>query len=200
MLNCCRCRRNGTIAVRSGQRSAPNIRSSIRAERERFVAAYDAKHSLQMDGDAEVTLIAGNDDWPMPIPIVKKANGWVFDSAAGEQEILARRIGRNELDAIQACLAFIDMQRDYAEADRDGNGYLEYARRWISSPGKHDGLYWPTKEGEPPSPGGPQLAEASTQYKARRIRRRITATCTGSLPRRERTRRAARATISFRAG
>jgi len=132
--------------------------------RERFVGWYDQKHSLQMDGDARATLIVGNDDWPMPIPIVKNAKGWSFDSVAGERELLARRIGRNELDAIQVCLAFIDMQRDYAAVDRDGNGVLEYARRWISSPGKHDGLYWPTKEGEPESPGGPRLAEASVQY------------------------------------
>jgi hypothetical protein len=132
--------------------------------RARFVGWYDQKHSLQMDGDAKAMLIVGNDDWPMPIPIVKGAKGWSFDSRAGEEEILARRIGRNELNAIQVCLAFIDMQRDYAGVDRDGNGYLEYARRWISSPGKHDGLYWPTKEGEPESPGGPRLAEASVQY------------------------------------
>jgi hypothetical protein len=132
--------------------------------RERFVGWYDQKHSLQMDGDDKATLIVGNDDWPMPIPIVKSTKGWSFDSIAGEQELLARRIGRNELNAIQVCLAFIDMQRDYAAVDRDGNGYLEYARRWISSPGKHDGLYWPTKEGEPESPGGPRLAEASVTY------------------------------------
>jgi len=135
-----------------------------KASRERFVAWYDQKHSLQMDGDAKAMLVVGDDDWPMPIPIVKGAKGWSFDSRAGEEELLARRIGRNELDAIQVCLAFIDMQKDYAGVDRDGNGYLEYARRWISSPGKHDGLYWPTKEGEPESPGGPRLAEASVQY------------------------------------
>jgi len=135
-----------------------------RQSRERFVGWYDAKHSIKMDGDARANLVVGDDDWPLPIPLVKKATGWSFDAAAGEQEIVARRIGRNELDAIQVCLAFIDMQRDYAAVDRDGNGYLEYARRWISSPGKHDGLYWPTKEGEPPSPGGPRLAEASVQY------------------------------------
>ena len=135
-----------------------------RQSRERFIGWYDAKHSIKMDGEDKAILVVSDDDWPMPIPLVKKANGWSFDAAAGEHEILARRIGRNELDAIQVCLAFIDMERDYAAVDRDGNGYLEYARRWISSPGKHDGLYWPTKEGEPPSPGGPLLAEASVQY------------------------------------
>src|SRR5262249_34775437 len=131
---------------------------------QRFLGWYDAKHSIKMDGDARANLVVGDDDWPLPIPLVKKAKGWSFDAAAGEHEIVARRIGRNELDAIQVCLAFIDMERDYAAVDRDGNGYLEYARRWISSPGKHDGLYWPTKEGEPPSPGGPRLADANVQY------------------------------------
>ncbi len=138
-----------------------------RAEWARFVAAYDTKHSLQADGDARATLIVGKDDWPMPIPLVRKSGGWTFDSVEGEQELLARRIGRNELDAIQVCLAFIDMQREYAEADRDGDGVLQYALRFVSTPGKRDGLYWPTKEGEPPSPGGPKLAEASAQYKGK---------------------------------
>lgn len=136
-----------------------------RAEWARFVAAYDTRHSLQMDGDAKATLIAGKDDFPMPIPLVRKDGAWSFDSIAGEDEILARRIGRNELDAIEVCLAFIDMQREYAEADRDSDGILQYAQRFLSTPGKHDGLYWPTKAGEPQSPGGPRLAAASAQRK-----------------------------------
>ncbi len=129
----------------------------------KFVSAYDAKHSLQMDGDAKVTLVIGPDDWPTPVPLVRKANGWQFDAAAGEEEIVARRIGNNELNTIQVCQAFIDMQRDYAADDRNGDGIAEYAQRFVSLPGRHDGLYWPTKEGEPPSPGGPLLAEAAAQ-------------------------------------
>lgn len=132
-----------------------------RAEWARYVASYDGKHTLQMDGDAKATLITGPEDWPNPIPIVKGPNGWYFDSAAGEDEIVARRIGRNELDAMNVCLAFIDMQREYAETDHDGNGILEYARKFFSSPGKRDGLYWPTKAGEPPSPGGKHFADAT---------------------------------------
>jgi hypothetical protein len=132
-----------------------------RAEWARYVAAYDEKHTLQMDGDAKATLITGPDEWPNPIPIVKGADGWYFDTAAGEDEIVARRIGRNELDSIQVCLAFIDMQREYAENDHNGDGILEYARRFFSAPGKQDGLYWPTKAGEPPSPGGKRFADAS---------------------------------------
>jgi hypothetical protein len=127
----------------------------------KFVTNYDAKHSVQMDGDAKATLVVGNDDWPTPIPLVKTPAGWQFDAGAGADEILARRIGHNELNTIQVCLAIIDMQKDYASDDRNNDGVAEYAQRLFSSPGKHDGLYWPTKEGEPPSPGGPALAEAS---------------------------------------
>ncbi len=133
----------------------------------RFVAEYDAKHAIAMDGDAKAVLLVGPEDWPMPIPLVKKPQGWQFDAGAGSSEILARRIGRNELDAIQVCLAFIDMQRDYASQDRDGDGLPEYTQRFFSSPGKRDGLYWPTKEGEPRSPGGSGFAVASAQRDAK---------------------------------
>jgi len=126
-----------------------------------FVAEYDAKHRIEMLADDKAKLSIGTTDWPMPIPLVKQASGWVFDTDAGDEEIIARRIGRNELDAIEVCRAFIDMQRDYAEVDRNGNGLLEYAPKLISSPGKHDGLYWPTSAGEPPSPAGPRLARAN---------------------------------------
>ena len=104
----------------------------------------------------------------MPIPLVKHAAGWAFDAGAGEEELIARRIGRNELDAMQVCLAFIDMQLEYASSDHDGNSLLEYATRLVSRPGKHDGLYWPTQAGEPASPAGPRLAEASPQKLAAR--------------------------------
>lgn len=134
---------------------------------QKFVADYDAKHSLAMEGDAKAVLVVGAEDWPLPIPLVKGAKGWQFDAAAGEREVLARRIGRNELDTIQVCLAFVDMQRDYAGQDRDGNAALEYATKFFSSPGKRDGLYWPTAQGEPPSPGGPAFAVASAQRAAR---------------------------------
>jgi len=130
-----------------------------------FVAAYDAKHVVQMDGDAKAQIATGETEWPMPVPMVKSDAGWSFDAKAGEQELLARRIGRNELDTIQSCRAFIDMQDEYAEADRNGDGLLEYAGRIVSSPGKHDGLYWPAREGEPQSPAGPLLAEAAQGYR-----------------------------------
>ncbi|MCO5125003.1 MAG: DUF2950 domain-containing protein [Rhizobacter sp.] len=132
---------------------------------EGFIAEYDQKHAVEMEGDAKAFIVTGETDWPLPIPMVKSAAGWTFDSPAGEKELLARRIGRNELDTIQTCLAFVDMQGEYAEVDRNGDGLLEYAARLVSSPGKHDGLYWPTKEGETPSPGGPLLAEAAQQHR-----------------------------------
>jgi hypothetical protein len=101
----------------------------------------------------------------MPSPLVKRAGGWTFDTPAGVEELLARRIGRNELDTIQACLAFVDMQREYAEEDRDGDGLLAYTARLVSSPGKRDGLYWPTRAGEAQSPAGPLLAGAEPKSK-----------------------------------
>lgn len=130
-----------------------------KATRDAFLAAYDEKSSLENRDATHVILDIGKDDWPLPIPIVKQGAGWRFDTVAGKRELLARRIGRNELFAIQSCLAFVDAQRDYAAVDR-GDGVLDYAQRFISSEGKHDGLYWATKEGEPESPLGPAFAEA----------------------------------------
>ncbi|MFO1273117.1 MAG: DUF2950 domain-containing protein [Rubrivivax sp.] len=130
--------------------------------RNKFVAAFDERHAIDV-ADGRATLVVGRSDWPMPVPLVKRTQGWTFDARAGATEIVARRIGRNELDAIQVCLAFVDMEREYAEADHDGNGLLEYTPRLLSRPGRHDGLYWPTQPGEPPSPAGPRLAAASPQ-------------------------------------
>lgn len=129
-------------------------------ERERFVLAYNEKHSLRMDGDARATLVLGNNEWPFPVPLVKVGKGWRFDTAAGKEEIVNRRVGRNELYVIQVLMAMGDAQRDYASTDRDGDGVREYATRFSSSPGKHDGLYWPAAAGEPASPLGPLVASA----------------------------------------
>lgn len=131
-----------------------------RAAADRLVAEYDAKHSIQMEGDSRAFIVTGPTDWPMPIPLVKHGDKWSFDADAGEDELIARRVGRNELDVIQVCLAFTDMQHEYAEADHNGNGALEYAARIVSSPGKRDGLYWPVSAGEAQSPAGPSLAGA----------------------------------------
>ena len=137
------------------------------AARARFVAAFEEKHEINQPGDTRATLVLGNDDFPFPIPIVQVGGAWRFDTAEGKEEILDRRIGENELAAIEVLQAYVDAQREYAEADRDGKG-PQYARRLLSSEGNTDGLYWPTAEGEPESPFGPLVAEARAEgYKRR---------------------------------
>jgi hypothetical protein len=125
-----------------------------------FVGHYDEKNRLEQVNKDKVVLHIGNDDWPFPIPIVKTGKIWRFDTKAGKHEILARRIGRNELSTIKTCLVYVDAQREYALKDRDKNGLLEYAQKFGSEPGKQDGLYWESKEGEEQSPLGPLVAEA----------------------------------------
>lgn len=134
-----------------------------RQGREAFIAAYDKKHGIELDGDDFATLVVGDDDFPFPIPIVKSDGGWVFDAEEGKEEILNRRIGRNELDTIQTLLAVADAQFDYAQEDRDGDGLREYATRFLSTEGERDGLFWPTQDGEPPSPLGELVADATSE-------------------------------------
>jgi len=138
------------------------------AVRKRFVDSYDAKHQIAVEGDKKATLVIGNNDYPFPIPILRNKNAtWSFDTRAGRQEILFRRIGHNELDAIQTCLAYVDAQEEYASKDRNGAGAGIYADRFVSQPGKKDGLYWPTAPGEEESPLGELFAAASKQgYRA----------------------------------
>jgi hypothetical protein len=129
--------------------------------RQRFVAAYDAKHSVSFEGDRKAVLIVGPDDFPFPIPLARGKSGWEFDTKAGRLEMLYRRIGRNELDAIKTCLAYVDAQNEYADKDRTGAGPGVYAQRIVSSPGKKDGLYWPSDRSE--SPLGELAARASAE-------------------------------------
>jgi hypothetical protein len=129
--------------------------------RQRFLSAYDAKHSIKAEGNKKATLVLGADDFPFPIPLVNSRAGWEFDPAAGRQEILYRRIGRNELDAIQTSLAYVDAQNEYAEKDRTGEGVGVYAQRIVSSPGKKDGLFW--RDDREPSPLGELAAQASAE-------------------------------------
>jgi len=131
--------------------------------RERFVTQYDAAHALVPDGADRYTLEVGDDAWPMPIPIVKTAGGWSFDVDAGIDELVYRRIGRNELGAIQACRGIVQAQLDYAAEGRDGQPAGIYAQQLVSDPGKHNGLYWPTEPDEPASPVGPFIAEAAAE-------------------------------------
>jgi hypothetical protein len=131
-----------------------------KATRERFAAAYDDKHSISMEGNKKAILILGKDDFPFPIPLRHGKSGWEFDTAEGRIEILYRRIGRNELEAIQTARAFVDAENDYADKDR-GAGPGVYAQRIVSSPGKKDGLYWPQDGDE--SPLGELAAKASAE-------------------------------------
>jgi hypothetical protein len=129
--------------------------------RQRFLDAYDAKHSVSFEGDKKAILVVGPDDFPFPIPLTRSKTAWEFDTAAGRLEILYRRIGRNELDAIQTCLAYVDAQNEYADKNPAGAGRGVYAQRIVSSPGKKDGLYWPSDGDE--SPLGELAAQASEE-------------------------------------
>src|SRR5262245_51696885 len=126
----------------------------------RFLAAWAKSHVIKPDGDARALVAVGNDGWTLPIPIMKTAHGWQFDTRGGADEMRVRRIGRHELAVMQVMLAIYDAQKEYATQDRNGDGVLQYAAKFISAPGKHDGLYWPTKAGEEPSPFGPAVATA----------------------------------------
>jgi DUF2950 family protein len=131
--------------------------------REAFVNAYSKANAIVLESDSQATLVIGDDKWPLPIPLVKSDNRWRFDSSQGEKEILARRIGANELAAIQVCLAIVDAEHEYAAQDRAGDSGPHYAARFVSTPGNHDGLYWETQADESPSPLGPLLAAAANE-------------------------------------
>jgi hypothetical protein len=134
-----------------------------RASRERFLKAYEEANVLERPGDAKAVLSVGRDAWPFPVPIVKSAAGWQFDAKQGREELLNRRIGRNELNAVQAMLAYVDAQREYYLRNPAGDKLLHYAHKFASSPGKRDGLYFPTTSGERPSPLGPLFASAKAE-------------------------------------
>ncbi|MRR18281.1 MAG: DUF2950 domain-containing protein, partial [Deltaproteobacteria bacterium] len=134
-----------------------------KAAKEQFIRAYETKNTLVPDGDTRTVLQLGAEDWPFPIPIVKKAGKWSFDTRKGKEELINRRIGRNELNTIQTCLAFVDAQREFALRDKDGDGLREYAQKFVSTPGKKDGLYWDAKPGEEESPFGDLFAKATAE-------------------------------------
>ena len=127
---------------------------------EQFVKAYQEKVDFVKEKEDRVSIIIGNDHWPFPIPIVKKGEGWVFDTKAGREEVLNRRLGRNELNAIQVCSAYVVAQWEYASTDRERDGIIQYAQKVWSDPGRRNGLYWEAGEGEIPSPMGPFIAQA----------------------------------------
>ncbi len=133
------------------------------AAREKFLAAYAERHALTDDGTDSKTLVIGQDDWPFPIPVVKQDGKWRLDGEAGADELIYRRVGANELGAIGVCEGFVDAQVDYASEGRDGDPAGVYALKLISDEGMHNGLYWPTAEGESPSPAGPFVASAAEE-------------------------------------
>jgi len=130
---------------------------------ERFVKVYQQRVDFVKEKEGRVSVIIGNDHWPFPIPIMKKAEGWMFDTKAGREEVLNRRIGRNELNAIQVCLGYVEAQREYASTDRERDGIIQYAQKFASDTGRRNGLYWVAAEGEVPSPLGPFAAKAAAE-------------------------------------
>lgn len=131
--------------------------------RANFLEAYKAANTLDKTDPEYVTLEVGEDKWPFPIPIVSEGGKWHFDSAAGAEEIIDRRVGENELDTIQSCLAYADAQREYYMRNAENAPLLHYANRLISTEGKKDGLYWPAAENEDPSPLGEGFAKARAE-------------------------------------
>lgn len=131
--------------------------------RERFARNYEEANKLEKSGDDRVILSIGRDAWPFPIPIVKNAAGWRFDTDEGKEEILNRRVGRNERETIQSALAYVDAQREYYLRNPQGDKMLQYAQKFLSANGKRDGLYWPARGSEAPSPLGPVYAAARAE-------------------------------------
>ena len=128
--------------------------------RERFVRAYATQNTLVRPAPDAAILLVGTDKWPFPFPLVQSNGRWRFDSAAGADEIVNRRVGANELATIQSCLAFVDAQREYYMRNPQRDALLQFSQRLISTQGQKDGLYWPTSGAEPPSPLGEQFARA----------------------------------------
>jgi len=129
--------------------------------RKEYLAAYDAGHRIVSEAGKPSVLVIGPNDWPFPIPMVQRDGQWIFDVPAGREEVLARRVGRNELSTMKALLAYWDAQQDYADMNKSKSGQAVYAQKIVSSPGKKDGLYWPTTGNEPPSPLGEAVAAAT---------------------------------------
>jgi len=128
-----------------------------------FAGRYGERNVLRRDTSDHATLVIGNEAWPFPIPLVRRGRTWHFDARAGAEEILDRRIGRDELNAIEVCRSYVQAQRDYAADLPAASTPAEYARKIVSSPGQHDGLYWPVQPGEKESPIGPQMASARAE-------------------------------------
>jgi hypothetical protein len=136
--------------------------ATARQNRKVFTVAAAEQWHLE-DSGAKKTLVIGSENWPFPVPIVKDSAGWRFDTGAGKEEVLARRIGRNELAVIESARAYVTAQRRYAEGGHDGNPAGIYATKFQSDAGKENGLYWPTSKGQKPSPLGPLVGQAAME-------------------------------------
>jgi hypothetical protein len=147
---------SGEQLIHSGDRVAD------RAGRRMLIGAYDTAHRIEVEG-ASATLIVGQEDWALPIPVVKQAERWHFDTQASAQKIIDRRVGRNELNVIEVCRAYVAAQREYASKDRPGDGLHAYAQTFESHGGNHDGLYWEAAASEEQSPLGPLVASAHAE-------------------------------------
>lgn len=136
-----------------------------------FLASYDEQHKLVPDGPDRIVIQAGKSDWPLPIPLIQANGSWHFDTEAGLQELINRRIGRNEIAAVRTSLAYVDAQKLFSAMAKEVEGAPEYAQELVSTPGRHDGLYWPSEEGQPDSPLAPLMAQAVEEgYPGERIR------------------------------
>jgi hypothetical protein len=134
-----------------------------RLDLENFIREYGEQHSIRYESRNKAILYVGKDEWPFPVPLVRKGGKWRFDSRAGKEEVANRRIGRNEFNAIDVMHAYVDAQREYASKDRDGDGILEYAQKIVSEKRKKDGLFWDTDGNGEESPIGPFIADASRE-------------------------------------
>jgi hypothetical protein len=152
-------RLSGILGVGAGTLQSGDPVSDRRA-REIFVASFESAKKFEKTNDGRIILTVGKDNWPLPFPLVKAGESWRFDGAAGKEELVNRRIGRNELNTIQAVLAYVDAQREYYLTNPQKDRLSHYASRFVSSKGKRDGLYFPTKSGEKPSPLGPLFDSA----------------------------------------
>lgn len=134
--------------------------AASRVDRETITEALQERNELRNDSNKSKTLLIGSKAWPFPFPLIKEGNVWRFDTEAGIEEVVNRRIGRNELNAIEICRAYVDAQVEYSSVDHDGDEVLEYAQKIASSKGKQDGLYWEEAKGKTLSPFGPLVADA----------------------------------------
>lgn len=140
--------------------SADPVQDKNRAEKFAEMAREKSSAVIDPKNKSRATVVVGAKDWPLPVPLVKTGGKWTFDTKAGKQEILYRRVGANELDAIQVCRGFVEAQKEYASEVRDDSGVNQYAQRIISTPGKHDGLYWQNADGSAGGPVGEAVARA----------------------------------------